>query len=1011
MSLGWYSDTGATSAITTTTVNTEIYAKLAFKQPDVRAVYIDWDDGVSNKTAESNYQWVTTTEPISSVVVPHTYNKTGSTFNPVVQTINSKGIVSRYYSKDASNTDISPFTQLTSVSGVTVTDSNPTAIMRVENTTMNSGIDNSILETEGPQKVYIAIAPTLTLSELQDVIKQVNVTVEGTIHRNKYDAATGTEAQLALGTDVQHEAITMEVNFASKNNGLVEVGNFSAASENGAWGNISKVTYDSCKGLYTTDFNAADSTYNQNEPFNRLKIFLVVKAADGNYYPITYVTAGSPVKSVDDNTRYGALNMGQSRAAASNVAISNYRYDNGKVWFSPVNQWSLSTNILGTGTQISNSVKPIHYSYLVNPDGLNNIAAQEVFGSSVKWYYHTDNVIQQDSTALDDYGRFFPQYHNVRNSVVAASNSGSLITTNQPEVLLVAPSPAWTTQDPIHSGVDSFTTQMKNNGSSNVFKLADINTQAVTDIKGLHVSADAEQEYIILTFDSKTNKVFFNATNYANTLQSSINAALAAGGTPAFTDLSGLKIAGVEYLHIENSGTRTQNAYWKPLDFKDTTRVTREITDTTAKDYSYRHTSFAKSGYISYDMPSDWSSVSIEKLCGGVYNTTASSFSACTAAGTDDITVTGTVGTAANVTGYGFNIPVALSAASDKTAMLTIGDDSDVGAYKYAFIIKSNHAASGAMFWLAKGVDNGFEASTGAQGTLYLQGGTGSSAQNGNWTFPTATNTITGTVRRINIYDVVEGASKVWSDTGEEPVAANVRLMPVGAQTYNASAPSYFTNTYNIADADMTGSSWATNDKFCLKINLSGVTNAGTSGNPCPELWNVFDANQGHSAIIEEIDDSAYTLNSLAITSDLSIGRAGQYFKTITRKGKVYVVKTGVTITEIGFSSVALGDEKSSTAFADHQADSLYGHLHKIRNLQADSVPVYWDEIQKDGTYVRFWGLITNVNETRTTGGPRAIMNYTFTMVVKDIALITNKGLLMTDRFPLGGLKYERDYS
>ena len=162
MALGWYSDTGATAAITTTTVNTEIYAKLDFKQPDVRAVYIDWDDGVSNKTSESNFQWVTTTEPISSVVVPHTYNKTGSTFNPVVQTINSKGIVSRYYSKDASNTNIAPFTQLTSVSGVTVTDSNPTAIMRVENTTMNSGIDNSILETKGPQKVYIAIAPHLT---------------------------------------------------------------------------------------------------------------------------------------------------------------------------------------------------------------------------------------------------------------------------------------------------------------------------------------------------------------------------------------------------------------------------------------------------------------------------------------------------------------------------------------------------------------------------------------------------------------------------------------------------------------------------------------------------------------------------------------------------------------------------------------------------------------------------------------------------------------------------------
>ena len=1000
MALGWYSDTGATAAITTTTVNTEIYAKLDFKHPDVRAVYIDWDDGVSNKTSESNFQWVTTTEPISSVVVPHTYNKTGSTFNPVVQTINSKGIVSRYYSNEGSNSNIAPFSQLASVSGVTVTDSNPTAIMRVENTTMNSGIDNSILETEGPQKIYIAIAPHLTRAELTGTIKQINVTVEGTIHRNKYDAATGTEAQLALGTDVQHEAITMDVDFSSKDNGLLEVD--VGVGENGAWGKISKVTFDSCKGVYDSSFANAGDSYATNEIFNRLKIFIVAKAADDNYYPITYVTAGCPVKTVDDNTRYSALNMGQSRAAASNVAISNYRYDNGKVWFSPVNQWSLSTNILGTGTQITNAVKPIHYSYLVNPDGLNNIAAQEVFGSSVKWYVHSDTNIQQDNTALDDYGRFFPQYHNARNSVVAASNSGSLITTNQPEVLLVAPSPAWTSQTPIHSTVDSFTTQMKNNGSSNVFKLADINTQAVTDIKGVNVSAASEQEYILLTFDSKTNKVFFNASNYANGLQSSLS---------SFTSIAGLKIAGVEYLHVENSGTRTQNVFWKPLEFKDTTRINREVADTTEKEYSNFHTSFAKSGYISFDMPSDWDSISIKNLCGGVYNTTASSFSACTAAGTDDITVTGTVGTAASVTGYGFNIPVALSAAGDKTKMLTLGDDSDVGAYKYAFIIKSNHAASGAMFWLAKGVDNGFEASTGAQGTLYLQGGTGSSVQNGNWTFPTASNTITGTVRRVNIYDVVEGASKVWSDTGEEPVAANVRLMPVGAQTYNASAPSYFPNVYNIEDADMTGSEWATNDKFCLKINLSGQTNAGTSGNPCPELWNIFDANQGHSAIIEEVDDSAYSLNSIAITSDLSVGRAGQYFKAITRKGKVHIVKTGISMSEIGFTSVALGDESKTTAFADQQAATLYGHLHKIRNLQADAVPVYWDEIQKDGTFVRFWGIISNVNETRGTGGPKAIMNYTFTLIVKDIALIKNNGLLMTDRFPLGGLKYERDYS
>ena len=96
---------------------------------------------------------------------------------------------------------------------------------------------------------------------------------------------------------------------------------------------------------------------------------------------------------------------------------------------------------------------------------------------------------------------------------------------------------------------------------------------------------------------------------------------------------------------------------------------------------------------------------------------------------------------------------------------------------------------------------------------------------------------------------------------------------------------------------------------------------------------------------------------------------------------------------------------------ATEGASTLYGHLHKIRNIQAESVPVYWDEPQKDGTFIRFWGIISNVNETRGTGGPRAVISYTFTLIIKDIALIKNDGILFTDRFPLGGLKYERDYS
>ena len=82
-----------------------------------------------------------------------------------------------------------------------------------------------------------------------------------------------------------------------------------------------------------------------------------------------------------------------------------------------------------------------------------------------------------------------------------------------------------------------------------------------------------------------------------------------------------------------------------------------------------------------------------------------------------------------------------------------------------------------------------------------------------------------------------------------------------------------------------------------------------------------------------------------------------------------------------------------------------------MRNIQSEGVGVYWDEPQKDGTYVRFWGKVTNLNETRGVGGPRAIMNYTFTLVIEKIALLQDNGFLMTDIYPLGGIKNERDYS
>ncbi len=322
-------------------VNAEKTATITFANSDVRAVYVDWGDGDSNKKDEANYQWKELTEPKETITLKHTYNK-ADTFFPVIQTVNSKGFVSRYYSRPSSNTDLIPYSTDSGIAGALVNDIAPSAILKVENVQNNSGIDNSIFDKEGPKQLFIAIAPTLSLAELTGSIGQVTLSVEGISHINTLvqDSSLSTNAQFGLGSMAKQQTFEFDLSF---NSNIVGVYNFYKAMNANLISQFSKVLkfkFVSCKGAKPAggSYGAVDTDYTTNEVFNRLKIFLITKGDDNNYYVISYVTAGSPVKSVDDTERYSILDMGQSRAAASNKTISNYRYDNGKMWLNPSNQ-------------------------------------------------------------------------------------------------------------------------------------------------------------------------------------------------------------------------------------------------------------------------------------------------------------------------------------------------------------------------------------------------------------------------------------------------------------------------------------------------------------------------------------------------------------------------------------------------------------------------------------------------------------------------------------------------
>ena len=105
MTLVWKNSAGST--VTAGSVNEELTANFTFKDNDVRAIYIDWDDGPSNKKEEANYQWLQYSQPILSGTATHTYTRQAADggapgiFSPIIQTVNSKGLVSRYMAASA----------------------------------------------------------------------------------------------------------------------------------------------------------------------------------------------------------------------------------------------------------------------------------------------------------------------------------------------------------------------------------------------------------------------------------------------------------------------------------------------------------------------------------------------------------------------------------------------------------------------------------------------------------------------------------------------------------------------------------------------------------------------------------------------------------------------------------------------------------------------------------------------------------------------------------------------
>tara|TARA_R110002012_G_scaffold305752_1_gene510006 strand:- start:2288 stop:5350 length:3063 start_codon:yes stop_codon:yes gene_type:complete len=1009
----WYSDSGATSATATSTVFDTRYVKFIFNKRNVSALYIDWGDGPSRKPDESNYQWVQFPAPVQEAIVSHTYTSTGN-YDIAVQTINQDGLASKYYCSGNIGADVYPFEKSKRIERMVTSDGVATSIMKLENRTVKSGIDNSIFELDGPRQVYAQIPPILNATELGYLPGKIKLGVTAVLVDSIRDASSnevvvggGSRRVKKIYVELSRTAIADGTYNQPLNilDNAVDISGNAAAIDGAAITQILKVEYRNPK---ITGANA--SSYTHNEVFNRLKVFLLTLSSDGKYYPLSYVTSGSPIKSVDDLYRYVTLDFSQSRAKAANVSNSKYRYDNGKVFFNPMFQWAITgTNYLNNNTRQTGETKRVDFTYMPRPDGLRGSSTYSSTttgtlafgsGSAYPWVSGATTPYIVDQFGLDDFGRFYDQYHMVRNSMQPTTSADATGTTvssiidNKPSVFRITPPTNWTGSTDVRqsatkidgAGADEnhtadYTSKAFNNGSSNEVSFTDMNDSSFKDISNSNRVAN---EYFLLLFPKKTNKAFFNMTNYAQKMMSNWSAA------------NGITVAGLYYLKVTKDGTVNQNAEWQAIEFEDTTSISKTFPNTSNGDalsgsYVTKEVSFAKSGYIGFDTPDDWSAISLDNLCGGYFDSTDQ-----TATGSLGIKVTGgTVsGNTTNGT-YGKVLVVTGATISDQMES-HFNTSAEVGAYKY---IAFPSGTSNMPLWLGNGAGDGWD-----DDTLYFNYGANNSS---NYNVEGLSGAKSWIIRRVNVYDVIDGPSKFYK-------GASATALPPVDSAGSGSAVTW-KNHFVIAQ---TGSgvgaaiktAWETTDMYALKIAISGSGDAAVV--PKPEMWNVFDGTEANTAIIKQIDDSAYNLNSIPLTSDIGITRAGNYYTAISKKGKVFIARTGTPIQSMQFSSVGLGDSESSTAFSDSSASaSLYGHLHKVRDLQSNDVRVYWDEKQKDATYVRFWGIIQNVSETHGTGGSRAILNYNFNMTVEEIALMDIDGEFMTDVFPIGGVVDDRNYT
>jgi len=149
-------------------------------------------------------------------------------------------------------------------------------------------------------------------------------------------------------------------------------------------------------------------------------------------------------------------------------------------------------------------------------------------------------------------------------------------------------------------------------------------------------------------------------------------------------------------------------------------------------------------------------------------------------------------------------------------------------------------------------------------------------------------------------------------------------------------------------DSDDPESDWT----FTGYALLMGIDVSSDSPNEFVQCKRVHRFDNTFSQVIRLVDPMHISINSVGVSQSISYNRQGTFVTLDDRMGKREIKRIGANGGNIKFGGVDLGDTVR---------DVIITH-------QKNANPIYYDFKRPDGTFIRFYGVITQVSEDLPVG-------------------------------------------